>query len=67
MLDKSSMSGSPGKGMYGQYAECARQRRRRAILLVYVDDMLLLDETEQVKAVANAAKSQWDCKPGTLG
>ena len=53
--------------MYGQYAECARQRRRRAILLVYVDDMLLLDETEQVKAVANAAKSQWDCKPGTLG
>ena len=32
-------------------------------MVVYVDDMLLLGETEQVKAVANAVKSLWECSP----
>ena len=31
--------------------------------VVYVDDMLLLGETEQVKAVADAVKSLWECSP----
>ena len=31
--------------------------------VVYVDDTLLLGETEQVKAVADAVKSLWECSP----
>lgn len=51
--------------MFGQCDELEHQKLRitDGFVLVYVEDMLLFGDTEQVKATAAAVRSLWECSP----